>query len=238
MTRREAVRAYLAEQVAVIRSVEPAVRSLSPEVVHDVRVAVRRTRSALRIFDRLPGEEVVEPLRAWSDLLGATREPEALRETLTSVCPESLMAELAPALDAEVEAAGRAVVIELDMPAHRRLLEQLSALAVRDLDAPLRARRAARAAARKASKRLRSAGDDVDRLHRARKAAKRARYAAEAVGDVKTARHWKAVQNALGDHRDNLMAAKRLVDVPGEEAAAARDALAERAAAALARCPR
>lgn len=234
--RRDKVRGYLADQVQAIRLGEPELRTLSPEAVHDVRVAVRRARTVLRVFDRLPSDGLDVPLRHWSDLLGAAREPAALRETLASACPATLMADLLPEIEAEQDAAVRAMLAELDRPEHRRLLEQLTALAVRDLGTPLHARRAARKAARRAHRRLEEAGaEDLDALHRARKAAKRARYAAEAIGDKKAARRWKVVQNALGEHRDGVIAVQHLAAVPGEEAAQARRELCERAATALAR---
>ena len=216
---------------------EPALRTLDPAAVHDVRAAVRRIRTVVRVFDRLPSEGIGVPLRRWSDVLGAAREPAALRETLASVCPATLMADLLPEIEAEQDAAVRLMLTELDTPEHRALLEQLTALAVRDLDLPLRTRSAVRKAARKAQRRLDDAGpDDLDQLHRARKAAKRARYAAEAIGDAKAAHRWKSVQNALGEHRDCVIAARRLGGVLREDAERARGELRERAAAVLAAC--
>ena len=70
-------------------------------------------------------------------------------------------------------------------------------------------------AKRKADKRLRKAGDDVERLHRARKALKRLRYAAElgepvdsALSDI--ASEAKHLQTVLGDHQDAIVAAEFL----------------------------
>ena len=67
----------------------------------------------------------------------------------------------------------------------------------------------------KANKRLRQAGDDVERLHRARKAEKRLRYAAELVepadGHMKAvARRAKKLQTLLGEHQDAVVAASFL----------------------------
>lgn len=109
-------------------------------------------------------------------------------------------------------------------------------------------RRFVRAAARAADKRLaRSTAqrDDADALHRARKAAKRARYAAEVARSVlgeKAARssldHYKAVQEALGEHQDSADAVnliRRLRAEAGDadpELTAAYDVLLDREAAA------
>ncbi len=67
-------------------------------------------------------------------------------------------------------------------------------------------------AQRKADKRLRKAGDDIEQLHRARKAFKRARYAAEVVEPADS--HMKAIarageemQTLLGEHQDCMVAA-------------------------------
>lgn len=236
--RREAVRAYLAAQVEAVRTADTALRDRTPASVHDARVAVRRVRSLLRIFPRLGGAELEEPLRRWSDALGRVRDAEVLAETLSAAAPERLMAQLAPGLEAERAGALTALLAELDAPSHRRLVESLIALAVTDLDTPLRSRAAVAAADRKARKRLRRADDDPALLHRARKAAKRARYAAEAVGDGDLAARWEAVQDALGEHHDCAVALRRLDDVrgAGKDVAATRRVLEERAATALARC--
>lgn len=109
-------------------------------------------------------------------------------------------------------------------------------------------RRFVRAAGRAADKRLaRSTAQqhDADALHRARKAAKRARYAAEVARSVlgeKAARssldHYKAVQEALGEHQDSADAVSLLARLRAEaadtdpELTAAYDVLLEREAAA------
>ena len=70
-------------------------------------------------------------------------------------------------------------------------------------------------AQRKADKRLRRAGDDIEQLHRARKAFKRARYAAELVEPADSqmqsiARDAQEMQTLLGEHQDAIVAAEFL----------------------------
>jgi CHAD domain-containing protein len=238
------VRDALVGQVAHVVATDRALRSealgsldsaAGVAAVHDARVAVRRVRSLLRVFPELSDDAVAEALSAWSDMLGAVREAHVLAATLAAVCPPELWRRLAPELVRERAAAVAELGVELDAPEHRRLLEDLEALALRPKSGRLHKRRRVRRAAKLARKRLRTAAEDPELLHRARKAAKRARYAAEAVGDGATAGRWEAVQDALGEQHDCVVALRRLADVPGERAAQARRALAARAAEAFAR---
>lgn len=206
-------------------------------MVHDARVAVRRLRSMLRVFPALQevaAEGLAERLSAWSDRLGAVRDLEAVSELLADVCDQvhadAVWSRLRAELDAEAGPATAELIAALDSDEHRRLVEDVEALALTD-PGPLSARAGARRAARKARKRLRRAGDDAALLHRARRAAKRARYAAEAVGDSAAASYWKDVQGTLGVHHDCVVALERLDGVPGAEAAGSE--LRARMAAAI-----
>src|SRR6185437_2767716 len=49
----EVVTAYLAEQVAALKALDPAARRDEPDAVHQMRVAVRRLRATLRTFGAL-----------------------------------------------------------------------------------------------------------------------------------------------------------------------------------------
>ena len=67
-------------------------------------------------------------------------------------------------------------------------------------------------ARRKAGRRLKRAGDDVQQLHQARKSVKRLRYAGELLADLvpkagKFAKAAKKQQTVLGDHQDLVVAA-------------------------------
>lgn len=243
MTTTDAVRTYLAAQVARMRAEEAALLAAEPEAIHDARVACRRVRSTLRTFPALASDErrrdLDDRLHAWSETLGVVRDLEVLAELLAQVCSEGLLAALTPRLDAAAGEGRAAVAAELMTPAHRALLEDLEAVVLSVPSGRVHPRRRAKAAARRAGRRLARAGDDPDALHSARKAAKRARYAAEAVGDEETADHQKAVQGALGDHHDCIVALRRLDDfgLPDEMTAQTRVELERRAAEALARLP-
>jgi len=76
-------------------------------------------------------------------------------------------------------------------------------------------------AKRKAEKRLRRAGDDIEQLHRARKAFKRARYAAELVEPADSqmksiARDGEEMQTLLGEHQDAIVAANFLATMSAD----------------------
>ncbi len=165
-------------------------RSGHPEGVHQVRVAARRTRSVLATYRSVlpPG---TDRLRAeLGDLgrsLGPDRDAEVLearlRELVDGQPPESV----APADDA--------------LPA---LVERLPHLLQADLD---RLRKRVRAASR-----AQAPADRDLAWHAVRKAAKRLRYAAESTRPSLGARATElahaaeAVQEALGEHQDSVMA--------------------------------
>src|SRR5262249_17091294 len=46
----DVITAYLAEQVATMKALDPAVRGDEPDAVHQMRIAVRRLRATLRTF--------------------------------------------------------------------------------------------------------------------------------------------------------------------------------------------
>jgi CHAD domain-containing protein len=72
----ELVAAYLATQCDVLASNDIGMRTGTPDV-HKTRVAVRRLRSTLRIFDDVvdaaPAEELDNELKWYADLFGALR---------------------------------------------------------------------------------------------------------------------------------------------------------------------
>jgi CHAD domain-containing protein len=235
------VRAYLVGQVGAAVMTDRALRTEAlgaVQAVHDARVAVRRVRSVVRVFPELSEDDVACRLRAWSDRLGAVREAQVLEQTLRSACPAQLWDAVAPRAATERAAALSELGEDLLSAEHRRLLDDLEALALRPKSGRLHKRRRVGRAVRAAARRLGAAAEEPELLHRARKAVKRARYAAEAVGDHATADRWEAVQDALGEHHDCVVALRWLGDVPGDEAAQARRTLCERAAAALARLDR
>jgi CHAD domain-containing protein len=197
----------LATQVAALRRHERAARAHDPEGVHQMRVAIRRLRSALATFRPLLDRDVTEPLRAelaWlAGELGEARDldvqrqrlldrlaelDEAEAEQVRGPVRERVERELAP----RVERARAKAVAALDTDRHAALLQRLDDLA----SAPPFTERARepvcgvlRGRVRHDWKRLRgrvAAADECmdpaarpTALHEVRKAAKRARYAAE-----------------------------------------------------------
>lgn len=219
-----ALRAYLAEQVAVMSKAGDRVAIAAEESVHDLRVAIARVRSALRTFGpALPTDTSLElglRLKQCAAMLGPARDLEVIGELLDSA-PQGPMrdretTEIRTELASRLEQARS----EISGVAHARLVADLTSyvdgLATRKGDL----RPLARRALRRADKRLDAAGRDPDALHRARAAAKRARYAAEVVGKPKRARRLKRRTEGLGIHHDCHVAAARLlsIEVTGADA--------------------
>jgi CHAD domain-containing protein len=203
----EVVLAYLRIQATALTSLEPQVRADQPDAVHQLRVATRRLRAALRSFGsvipRARSEAVAAELKWLGALLGAARDgevlPAHLQADLQSVPVELLIGPVQARVQghfAPRRAAAFAELIEaLDSPRYARLRAELDRLT---LEPPLGPQAAAPArdvlpaavqrVYRQADKRMRRArhtpvGPAQDAaLHQARKSARRARYAAEVAG--------------------------------------------------------
>ncbi|WP_431838249.1 CHAD domain-containing protein [Cellulomonas sp. Y8] len=204
---------YVADQVDRLREQDLRVRLGAPDAVHQMRVAARRVRNALRTFRRLFEPGVVRPLRdelGWlADVLGRARDAEVLRERVRSAVEGPGAEEAvgsgthaaAVAADAELGQAARdaldALLGELDGDRYRRLLRDLAAFVADPRYSDEGRRRARRVLPaqvarrdRKVRRRLRRARRVPegrrrdDALHDARKAAKAARYAGESVTGV------------------------------------------------------
>ncbi|MFG2665293.1 CHAD domain-containing protein [Streptomyces sp. NPDC048387] len=199
------VLAYLRRQREVLVAQDPAVRRDVPDSVHQMRVAIRRMRSALAthrgLLDRAATDPVRAELRWLAGELGADRDREVLLERL-----RARLGELPPSLRVgPVRDRLRAWNTHRRARTRRRALAALDTdryLALLDsVDALLSSPPLRPAAAKPAAKPLRKAalrdwdrlgdrvaaalaldpGEERDRaLHEARKAAKRVRYAAEA----------------------------------------------------------
>jgi CHAD domain-containing protein len=200
----EVVLGYLAAQSARLSVLDLAVRRDKPDAVHQMRVTVRRLRTALQSFTPVLPKQDTAHLRAglkWlSGLLGNARDAEVLtdrlRGGLAAVPPELVLGPVQARISvhfAPVEAeARRDLLTALDSGRYQELRAELGRL----LDEPPLTREAAAPAARvlpssvgRAYRRTRRRMRAADRtpagqardaaLHEARKAAKRARYAAE-----------------------------------------------------------
>lgn len=204
------------------------------EVIHKIRVAIRRFRSTLRTFlDRAATEALDEELRWYAGVLGQVRDRQVMRKRLLGLVDElsddevlgPVRTRIEVQLFAEQAEAEAAVTVALGS---QRYLDLLTA--INDLRLSLHRIPAKRLvelmerADRKAAKRLKQIDDDPILLHRARKAAKRARYAGELVAPAagkragKQAGRNEALQDLLGEHQDSIVTAellKRLGEIAG-----------------------
>ena len=227
------VGSYIREQHRQILVGDLALRRGSDEVIHRTRVATRRLRSTLRIFELFDAQQARAldgELRWFAGLLGAVRDRQVLRDRLLALVddldPDLRLGPVRTRVDHELLREQRdawdRLQQELGSPRYLAMLTDLdqwvrnpptnrAADAPASVLAPLAAR-----AERKVARRLKAANasGDVADLHRARKAAKRARYAAEAAEPVlgrkrshRHARKYRWLQDLLGEHQDSLMSA-------------------------------
>lgn len=218
-----------------------AARRGEKQAVHDLRVAMRRLRSALATFRPYVDRSVTDPLRdelRWAaGTLGEIRDREVVGDRIESLLrhePANLVVgPIVARVDAEF---GRArtrppknAVVTLDSERYEALLSRLDTV-ITDPPLTIRAeKRARKQAARHVSRELERmlsralaaacAVDDHDRaalLHETRKAAKRLRYAAEVARPVTGTRVRRVGRKA-----------KRLQEVLGDhhDAWAVREAL-------------
>ena len=215
-----ALRARLRMQLREILANDPGTRlGRDPESLHDMRVAVRRSRALLRAGSKLYTDDVTalaDELRWLGERLGAVRDLDVLLERLRSDVDE---------LDADDRASGRMLLRTLE---RRRGAARTSLLKALDSDryftllddvgatierlepsgADLTVGNLARRELKKLRKRVRATGDDPadDELHALRKRGKRVRYAYELAGDDAVVKRAKAFQDVLGEHQDSVVA--------------------------------
>ncbi|MFD7032328.1 CHAD domain-containing protein [Streptomyces sp. NPDC059917] len=199
------VLAYLRAQRDALVAQDPAVRRALPDAVHQMRVATRRLRSALRTHRRVLDRERTDPLgqelRWLAGELGVDRDQEVLLDRLRTrlgELPQTLVlgpvrARLRIWNTARRSGSRRRALATLDGKRYLALLDALDALLQDPPLLPAAAKPAPRVLPKavladyeRLSGRIGTAlaltpGEDRDlALHDARKAAKRARYAAEA----------------------------------------------------------
>ncbi len=205
----EAVLAYLRFQAQTLASLEPRVRADEFDSVHQMRVATRRLRAALRSFgDVIPRSatrHLYGELKWLGRALGAARDGEVLaghlQDSLRPMPPELLIGPVQARVQghyAPRRAAARTDLLELlDSPRYAALLAELDQVSSGPAHGPRAAEPArdvlpagVRRAYRQAQRRMRRArhtqpGEARDvALHQARKSARRARYAAAAATAV------------------------------------------------------
>lgn len=201
---REVVRARLREQVTHLLCWDVLVRRDVQDSVHQMRVTVRRLRSALATFRPMYDRRRTDPLRTELKflglLLGDARDAEVLRDRIEHLADgeEPLPSDQGAIASAHLELIRRyreshhRLVQNLRSPRYHALLDELEHLVTDTPWAPdHRDRRAGslRKCVRHDWRRFAAAVDQAEaatdvevrqrRLHEARKAAKRVRYAAE-----------------------------------------------------------
>ena len=219
------VRHRLAEQREALTEAEEALRAGAPEGLHDLRVAIRRIRSALATFRPVLERSVTDPLRdelRWvSRRLGEARDVEVVIEhtelLLASADPVGLddpVTGLRARLRFDLAEAGDVVEETLASTRYAAVLALLDAVAA---DPPLTAK-ADKSGKKLARKRIdheldrvmerielvRATSDPDEqaaRLHDVRKAAKRLRYAAEAAAPV-AGKRIRAVEECAEESQD------------------------------------
>ncbi len=188
----------------ILAGIPAAATGDTPEAVHQMRVAVRRLRSALSIFRGAaggPAFDAVSPqLRAFGTVLGQARDWDVFlggagQEVSDALPGDARIAAMLAAAAKRRELAYIALRKELASPSFRQLavgLVQLAALRPWDLDADDEQAAALASPARqygaavlgKRRKQMLEAGADIaelpaEQLHELRKKGKRLRYAAE-----------------------------------------------------------
>lgn len=230
-----ALESILRRYVRAFMTNDQAVRRGASDGVHQMRVAARRLRSALKMFGPLVDADWANGLRdelKWvADSLGSARDAEVLLARLVADL-ESLPAELVIGpTRAKIEAnvGGElatgiasalatlrsdrylALVDRLVAAAWEPMATQLADSASADVLPDLVGSAWQRLA--KGAARVRRSTATNDDWHRTRIAAKQARYAAEAVAPIfgkpakNLARQAEAVQELLGEHQDAVVAA-------------------------------
>jgi CHAD domain-containing protein len=239
-------RAYMRQQVDELARHDPVARlDDDPERVHQIRVATRRARSALRTARPLLDVEWAQGLRDELKWLGNELAPARdLDVLLARLGPDAAelgkpAAMIVRQLEGERRRAQKQLVAALESQRYLALLGELERAAeaprVRTADADLD--KLARKEFRRLGRAVQALGKSPtdQALHEVRKRGKRARYSAELAGGKRTkkfAEAAKSFQDVVGDHQDAVVAEERLTAlVPrakGPEAVFAAGRLLER----------
>lgn len=229
----------LCQQLAIIRyNTRLAIRTRGVEAIHDLRVAIRRFRTALHVFNpflrETQADRISRQLRTVNRRLGPIRDAQVWNEFLTAQS-QAVDASGSPPWERCLKYAGtsrltreRAIAGILASPPHRVLLQQASRLVRTDIP---RAHRRAHAvqgshflagALLKTCVRLTRSykvalSGNIEDAHRFRRRCRRARYLAEFACPVlgrmagKLARRLKDVADALGDRHDAEVQLEHLI---------------------------
>jgi CHAD domain-containing protein len=235
----ESLRRLLHEQLDQIFAHDPGTRlGTDPESLHDMRVAVRRSRALLRAGKQLVATDTQTlsiELKWLGAVLGDVRDLDVfaarLRDEAVTLDADDRAAagQLLEALEGQRTHARQALLETLDGQRYDALLDRFEE--VLTTLGPSSGKVALESLARRELKELRrdvraldrEAADDA--LHALRKRGKRARYAYELSGATAVVKRAKAFQDVLGEHQDSVVAEERL-------RALAHDAQADQALAA------
>jgi CHAD domain-containing protein len=236
----DAVRAILANALSTLISSDPGVRLDEPEGVHDMRIAVRKLRSYLRMFGPL-----IEPLPAtikdglnWlAEELGRVRDLDVLLARIDEQASD-LLGQLQPmvqTLNTRREARRLNLNEAILDDRYVALLDSLLPYVHRPLFTELASDQCRWVLPRLAAHRLKSLSSAVkdlgrtpsdEQYHQVRIQAKRTRYACEVVGGYldkeartqssKLARQAENVQNILGERQDCVVMRQVMLEAAEE----------------------
>jgi CHAD domain-containing protein len=226
-----ALRARLATQLHEILANDPGTRlGRDSESLHDMRVAVRRSRALLRAGRPLYTNDVsalADELKWIGEKLGAVRDLDVLLERLH---------EEAEALDSDDRGTARTLLRTLERRRTAARTALLRALAsnryfslldrfTQEIDglessgAETKLESIAEKELKKLRRKVRATADEPtdDELHSLRKRGKRVRYAYELAGDDAVVTRAKDFQDVLGEHQDSVVAERALRELAGNE---------------------
>jgi CHAD domain-containing protein len=179
---------------AIIAAVPRVVESSDDEAIHDLRVAIRRLRTMLKMARPLFGRFHADVVRkSFADVMKATgdlRDEEVLEETLEGLCEHPAFTRWLRARKARERKLRRAVVARIERGELDRARLMLKALLVfpfdpeRDAELSKFARRTVERARRVVEKDRDVSLDDVLGLHELRISYKELRYAIELLSDA------------------------------------------------------
>lgn len=236
----------LRKQFALVRAHEGGVRlGEDPEELHDMRVAMRRARSAIQVFRNVLPEEVLafgEELKHFAGILGEVRDLDAQIEQLRERAAEADEEDRAPLLEIvgvleKRRAAARGALLDaLDSERYESFESSFGEALRRGPDdaegSP--AGEPVHASApdllsrpykkwRKAAERI-DEGSHPEEYHDLRKKGKRLRYALEFLSGVyeekaasKPVKQLKVLQDGLGRHQDLIVSADFLEQIVAED---------------------
>lgn len=233
MSAGEVAFAILRRHFAKMLAHEPGVRlGEDPEELHDMRVATRRLRAALKLYsDVLPkrSERYERDLRWVAGAMGEVRDLDVHLERLSEKTPrngEDLEEIVALLRERRVEARRRMLQV-LDSNRYERLIANFAGTLRRGrsptptdpvLEAAPDLVRDRYKKVRKSAKKL-SEDSPPEHLHDLRKKGKRLRYALEPLQEIygkpakKMVKLLKKIQDDLGDHQDLIVASGLMEDL-------------------------